>query len=126
MSRSLIVEKPGSWRIATTDLRDPGPGEVLVRVEAAGVCRADRDLFEGGDVDVMRARVDQLVRAGVTVVVLLALSDEGAPIANHNEAAVLAGLGAYVTACTPNEFPELLTSVLDGTAVSHTGAMMTR
>nr|PZN41202.1 MAG: dehydrogenase [Actinomycetota bacterium] len=48
MSRSLIVEKPGSWRIATTDLRDPGPGEVLVRVEAAGVCRADRDLFEGG------------------------------------------------------------------------------
>ena len=55
--------------------------------------------------------------AGVTVVVLLALSDEGAPVANHNEAAVLAGLGAYVTTCTPNEFPDLLTSVLDGSRV---------
>jgi len=70
------------------------------------------DLFEGGDLDLMRARVDQLVRAGVTVIVLLALSDDGAPIANHNEAAVLAGLGAYVTTCTPNEFPDLLSSVL--------------
>jgi len=48
VSRSLLLEKPGSWRIVTTDLRDPGPGEVLVRVEAAGVCRTDRDLFEGG------------------------------------------------------------------------------
>ena len=82
------------------------------------------DLFEGGDVDLMRTRVDQLVRAGVTVLVLLALSDEGAPIANHNEGAVLAGLGAYVTTCTPNEFPDLLTSVLDGSALSHHGARM--
>ena len=74
------------------------------------------DLFEGGDVQLMRTRVDHLVRAGVTVVVLQALSDEGAPVANHNEAAVLAGLGAYVTTCTPNEFPELLAAVLDGGA----------
>lgn len=72
------------------------------------------DLFEGGDLDLMRTRVDQLVRAGVTVIVLLALSDEGAPVANHNEAAVLAGLGAYVATCTPNEFPDLLQSVLEG------------
>lgn len=72
------------------------------------------DLFEGGDVGLMRSRVDQLVRAGVTVIVLLALSDEGAPVANHNEAATLAGLGAFVTTCTPNEFPELLQSVLEG------------
>lgn len=72
------------------------------------------DLFEGGDTGLLRSRVDQLVRAGVTVVVLLALSDEGAPVADHNEAAVLAGLGAYVTTCTPNEFPELLNAVLDG------------
>lgn len=72
------------------------------------------DLFEGGDIGLLRARVEQLVRAGVTVVVLLALSDEGAPVANHNEAGVLARLGAHVTTCTPNEFPELLSSVLDG------------
>ncbi len=82
------------------------------------------DLFEGGDIDLLRTRVDQLVRSGVTVVVLLALSDEGAPVANHNEAAVLAGLGAYVTTCTPNEFPELLTSVLDGRPLPHSGGRM--
>lgn len=72
------------------------------------------DLFEGGDVELMRSRVDQLVRAGVAVVVLLALSDEGAPVANHHEAAALAGLGAYVATCTPGEFPDLLQSVLEG------------
>lgn len=48
VSRSLLLEKPGSWRIATTDLRDPGPGEALVHVAAAAVCRRDRELFEGG------------------------------------------------------------------------------
>jgi Threonine dehydrogenase and related Zn-dependent dehydrogenases len=48
VSRSLLLEKPGSWRIATTDLRDPGPGEALVHVVAAGVCRRDLALFEGG------------------------------------------------------------------------------
>jgi len=82
------------------------------------------DLFEGGDIDLMRSRVDRLIRAGVTVIVLLALSDEGAPVANHNEAAVLAGLGAYVTTCTPNEFPDLLNSVLSGQPLPHLSAMM--
>jgi len=72
------------------------------------------DLFEGGDVGLMRSRVDQLVRAGVTVMVLLALSDVGAPVADRHEAQVLASLGATVTTCTPDEFPELLGAVLEG------------
>ena len=66
------------------------------------------DLFEGGDVDVLRSRVDVLVRSGVTVLVLLALSDEGAPVANHHEAAALAALGAHVATCTPDQFPDVL------------------
>jgi uncharacterized protein with von Willebrand factor type A (vWA) domain len=72
------------------------------------------DLFEGGDVDVLRGRVDRLVRSGVTVLVLLALSDEGAPVANHHEAAELAARGAHVATCTPDQFPEVLSATLEG------------
>jgi VWA domain containing CoxE-like protein len=71
------------------------------------------DLFEGGDALTMRSRVAALVRAGVTVVVLLALSDDGAPASDRHHAAELAALGAFVTACTPAEFPDLLAAVLD-------------
>ena len=49
------------------------------------------DLFEGGDAGLMRARVAALVRSGVTVVVLLALSDEGAPVSDQHHAAELGG-----------------------------------
>ena len=52
------------------------------------------DLFEGGNADLLRARVAELVRAGVTVLCLLALSDEGAPVYDHDAAADLAALGA--------------------------------
>ena len=82
------------------------PGETLLVLVS--------DLFEGGDVDVLRSRVAGLVRSGVTVLVLLALSDEGAPAANHHEAAALAALGAHVATCTPDQFPDVLASVLEG------------
>ena len=66
------------------------------------------DLFEGGSAGVMRARVAELVRDGVTVLVLLALSDDGVPAHDHHEAEALAALGATVTSCTPDEFPDVL------------------
>jgi VWA domain containing CoxE-like protein len=72
------------------------------------------DLFEGGDVEVMRNRVGVLVRSGVTLLVLLALSDDGAPVANHHEAAALAALGAHVATCTPDRFPDVLGAALEG------------
>jgi hypothetical protein len=71
------------------------------------------DLFEGGDRALLHARVAALVAAGVTVVVLLALSDEGAPVADHREAATLSELGATVTSCTPAEFPDLIARLLE-------------
>jgi len=74
------------------------------------------DLFEGGDSATMRTRVAELVRDGVTVVVLLALSDDGAPVHDHHEAAALATLGAAVLSCTPDEFPDLLGAALAGRA----------
>jgi hypothetical protein len=51
--------------------------------------------------------------AGVQVVVLLALSDDGAPSFDHDNAAALAGLGVPAFACTPDQFPELLAVALD-------------
>ena len=51
------------------------------------------DLFEGGVRDEMLARVEQLRDAGVVVVVLLALSDEGAPAFDRALAGDLAELG---------------------------------
>ena len=41
------------------------------------------DLFEGGNADLLRARIAELVRADVTVLCLLALSDDGAPVHDH-------------------------------------------
>ena len=70
------------------------------------------DLFEGGNGDLMRRRVAELVASGVTVVVLLALSDEGTPAHDHAHAAALSELGATVLSTTPAEFPELLASTL--------------
>jgi hypothetical protein len=72
------------------------------------------DLFEGGQPEVMRARVGELVRDGVTVVVLLALGDDGVPAYDHHEAEALTALGATVMACTPDEFPDLLGAALQG------------
>ena len=71
------------------------------------------DLFEGGNAGLLHQRVAALCQAGVSVVVLLALSDEGAPAYDHAQAAVLAELGVPSLACTPDAFPELLAAALE-------------
>jgi Mg-chelatase subunit ChlD len=70
------------------------------------------DLFEGGIAEEMLRRVHQLLADGVTVVVLLALSDSGAPSYDHEHAAALAALGVPAFACTPDQFPDLLAVAL--------------
>ncbi len=72
------------------------------------------DLFEGGDADQLRARVAGLMRSGVTVVCLLALSDSGAPSHDDEMAAQLATLGVPCFACTPDAFPALMAAALEG------------
>lgn len=47
LSRSLIVERPGSHVLAEGPLPQPGPGEVRVRVAAAGICMSDREVYDG-------------------------------------------------------------------------------
>lgn len=71
------------------------------------------DLFEGGDADLMRSRVARLVRSGVRVLCLLALSDDGAPVHDEVAAADLVALGATVMSCTPDRFPEVLAASLE-------------
>jgi Mg-chelatase subunit ChlD len=72
------------------------------------------DLIEGGVREQMLARIAALTSAGVQVVVLLALSDDGAPSFDRENAAALASLGVPAFACTPDEFPELLAVAIDG------------
>ena len=57
-------------------------------------------------------RAAELIQSGVQVIVLLALSDEGAPAYDHQLAAKLAALGAPAFACTPEQFPELMAAAI--------------
>ena len=70
------------------------------------------DLYEGGDRDAMLARCADLVGAGVNLIVLLALSDDGRPAYEAEAARVIAGLGAPVFACTPDMFPDMMATAL--------------
>lgn len=70
------------------------------------------DLYEGGNQESMRRRFYELHESGVKVVVLLALSDDGAPYYDKNNAKFLASLGIPAFACTPDLFPDLLAAVL--------------
>ncbi|MEO7489181.1 MAG: VWA domain-containing protein [Ferruginibacter sp.] len=70
------------------------------------------DLFEGGDEAGMRKRATELAAAGVQVVVLLALNDDGAPAYDHENAQFLSNLGIPVFACTPDKFPDLMAAAL--------------
>lgn len=72
------------------------------------------DLLEGGIRAQMLARVAAMVESGVTVIALLALSDDGAPAYDADNAAALADLGVPGFACTPDAFPELFALAIEG------------
>ena len=71
------------------------------------------DLFEGGDPEEMLRVAASLVASGVTVVALLALSDDGAPAYDHDHAAAFAALGIPAFACTPDLFPDLMAAAIE-------------
>lgn len=70
------------------------------------------DLYEGGVQDEMLRRIAAMTAAGIQVIVLLALSDEGAPAYDHDNAAALAALGVPAFACTPDAFPDLMAAAI--------------
>src|SRR5690349_12062238 len=71
------------------------------------------DLYEGGVRDEMLRRISALTASGVQVIVLLALSDEGTPDYDKDNAAALAALGVPAFACTPDMFPELMAAAIE-------------
>jgi len=80
------------------------------------------DLYEGGSNDPMRKRAAELVAAGVQVIVLLALNDEGAPSYDHGNANYFAELNIPVFACTPDKFPDLMAAALGKQDIAHWAA----
>ncbi|MBD0741281.1 zinc-binding dehydrogenase [Streptomyces sp. CBMA152] len=46
-SRAVVIDTPGSHRLVTGPRPEPGPGEVLVQVAAAGICRSDLEVYDG-------------------------------------------------------------------------------
>ncbi|WP_328941283.1 alcohol dehydrogenase catalytic domain-containing protein [Streptomyces sp. NBC_00250] len=47
VSRAVLVERPGAHRLVEREVPEPGPGEIRVRIAAAGICMSDRELYEG-------------------------------------------------------------------------------
>ena len=72
------------------------------------------DLYEGGGEPErqMRLRMQELVGAGVQLIVLLALGDDGTPSYEQGNAQFLAQLGVPVFACTPDLFPDLMAAAI--------------
>ncbi|MGB4770180.1 MAG: VWA domain-containing protein [Chitinophagaceae bacterium] len=70
------------------------------------------DLYEGGSNEGMRKKATELVAAGVQLIVLLALNDDGAPSYDHDNAQFLSNLGTPVFACTPDKFPDLMAAAI--------------
>ncbi|MDR3360440.1 MAG: VWA domain-containing protein, partial [Bifidobacteriaceae bacterium] len=70
------------------------------------------DLYEGGDEEQLVLRLAALRRAGVNVIVLLALTDQGDPGHSADTAGRVAALGIPVFGCTPDQFPDLMACAL--------------
>jgi Mg-chelatase subunit ChlD len=70
------------------------------------------DLYEGGDEEEMLRRAQAIAAGGAQVVCLLALSDDGAPAYDHDNAAALAAMGIPTFACTPDRFPDLVAAAI--------------
>jgi Mg-chelatase subunit ChlD len=70
------------------------------------------DLYDGGEFKETLRRTGELTQAGVQVISLLALSDEGRPAYNAANAAALAEQGIVSFACTPDLFPDLMAAAI--------------
>jgi hypothetical protein len=71
------------------------------------------DLYEGGGSAEMIKRLGSFAASGVQVISLLALSDDGRPSYDSQNAAALTELGIPVFACTPDLFPDLMAAAIN-------------
>lgn len=70
------------------------------------------DLYEGGNVEEMHRRIDELLAAGVQVICLLAINDQGTPYYDKENAKILTEKGVPVFGCTPDLFPDLMAAAI--------------
>ncbi len=70
------------------------------------------DLYEGNLSENLIARARAIVESGAQLIVLLALSDQGAPAYDAENAGALASLGVPAFACTPDLFPDLMAAAI--------------
>lgn len=70
------------------------------------------DLYEGGNEREMLRRAKDMVDSGVQFICLLALSDDGTPYYDHQNAKRLNEMGIPVFACTPDLFPDMMAAAI--------------
>ena len=70
------------------------------------------DLYEGGNARDLVTRLAKMKEDGVNVIILLALSDEGKPAYHPGLARKVADMDIPVFACTPDQFPDLMSTAL--------------
>ena len=70
------------------------------------------DLYEGGVAENLLRQTAELVASGVTMICLLALSDQGSPCYDERLASQMTALGAPSFACTPDLFPSLMAAAI--------------
>jgi len=99
-----------------------GYSQSLVRRPNDTIMLLISDLYEGGDQRELLKRAAAIVASGVRLVVLLALSDDGAPGYDHDNAAAFAALGCAVFACTPEQFPPMMAAAIEGRDVQQWAA----
>lgn len=71
------------------------------------------DLFEGGNTSEMFLRATAIKESGATLIVLLALNDEGRPVYDKHNAAQFAAMDIPVFACSPDKFPEVMAAAIN-------------
>ncbi len=71
------------------------------------------DLYEGNLTENLIAQARSIRDSGATLIVLLALTDKGAPSYDAENAAALAQLGIPAFACTPDLFPDLMAAAIE-------------
>jgi Mg-chelatase subunit ChlD len=84
----------------------------LIRNPSDSIMILISDLYEGGVELELLKRAQALVASGVRLIVLLALSNEGAPAYDRELALKLAALGVPSFACTPDAFPDLMAAAI--------------
>jgi Mg-chelatase subunit ChlD len=90
----------------------------LVRSPSDTILVLISDLMEGGDNERFLKRAAAIKASGVNLICLLALSDEGTPFYDKDNAEWLASQDIPAFACTPDHFPELMAKAIKGQRIS--------